>query len=209
MCRPCSYQPGSALGRYGAEVLFSVQRGSMMPSRLIAIAAGVCGTVFPLGAAAYSETVLYNFRYDAEPRGQLLPVNPGTFYGTMEVGKKGFGSVYQLTQTDGQWTANTERKLRNIAKALERDGDYEPKIRRDVSPGVVLTREWKSVIHKITVTTDGFQHLGKRYGSLSDIARTMTDTRRSGPRFFGLEQKQHSKPKTRRAPTTMVAGEVS
>lgn len=83
----------------------------------------------------------------------------------------------------------TERKLRDIAKALERDGTYEPKMRRDLSPGVVVTREWKGVVYKVTVTAEGFEHLGKRYKSLSDIARTITGTRWSGPRFFGLEQK--------------------
>jgi len=34
----------------------------------------------------------------------------------------------------------TQRKLRDIAGKLERDGKYEPAIRRDLSPGVVLTR---------------------------------------------------------------------
>ena len=94
------------------------------------------------------------------------------------------------SDTLGDLDADTERKLRNITKALERDGDYEPKIRRNLSSGVVLTREWKGVIHKVTATADGFQHLGKRYGSLSDVARTITGTRWSGPRFFGLEQRK-------------------
>lgn len=90
----------------------------------------------------------------------------------------------------GGLDAVTEHKLRDIAKALERDRAYEPKIRRDLSPGVVLTREWKGVLHKVTVTAGGFQHQGKSYKSLSDIARRITDTRWSGPRFFGLEQKK-------------------
>lgn len=89
----------------------------------------------------------------------------------------------------GGLDAPTELKLREIAKALECNGSYEPKIRRELSPGVVLTREWKGVTHKVTVTAGGFQHQGKGYRSLSDIARTITGTRWSGPRFFGLEQK--------------------
>jgi len=89
----------------------------------------------------------------------------------------------------GGLDAVTGRKLRDVATALERDGSYEPKVRRELSSGVVLTREWKGVIHKVTVTADGFQHRGHRYKSLSDIARTITGTRWSGPRFFGLEQK--------------------
>ena len=107
----------------------------------------------------------------------------------------------------GGFDADTEGKLRRIAKALEVDGDYEPKIRRDVSAGVVLTREWKGAIHKVTVTADGFQHLGKQYGSLSDIARTITGTRWSGPRFFGLEQKRQPKPQRHGAPTVALAGD--
>jgi hypothetical protein len=92
-------------------------------------------------------------------------------------------------ETFGGVDANTERTLSRIAAALERDGTYEPKVRRDVSAGVVLTRAWKGVVHTVTVTTNGFQHLGKCYKSLSDVARTITGTRWSGPRFFGLEQK--------------------
>lgn len=89
----------------------------------------------------------------------------------------------------GGFDAPTERKLREVARALERNGTYEPKIRRDLSPGVVLTREWKGVTHRIDVTGDGFRHHGKSYRSLSDVARAITGTRWSGPRFFGLEQK--------------------
>lgn len=81
------------------------------------------------------------------------------------------------------------RHLQQIADALEHDGTYEPQIRRDLSPGVVLTRIWKGVPHKVTATATGFEHQGQHYRSLSDVARTITGTRWSGPRFFGLEQK--------------------
>jgi hypothetical protein len=86
----------------------------------------------------------------------------------------------------------TTRSLTKIAEALERDGTYEPKIRKGFSAGVVLSREWKGVVHRVTVTEDGFQHLGKRHRSLSDIARNITGTHWSGPRFFGLEQKERA-----------------
>src|SRR5580704_17782520 len=48
----------------------------------------------------------------------------------------------------GGLDAGTARKLGDVARALERDGSYEPKIRHDFSPGVVLTREWKGALHK-------------------------------------------------------------
>ena len=84
----------------------------------------------------------------------------------------------------------TERELTKIADALRRDGSYEPNVRNRISPGVVLSREWKGVVHRVTAVSEGFDYRGKRYRSLSDIARTITGTRWSGPRFFGLEQKQ-------------------
>lgn len=89
----------------------------------------------------------------------------------------------------------TERALKKIGEALQRDGLYEPKIRSGFSPGVVLSREWKGVLHRVTVAAEGFDYLGNKYRSLSDIARTITGTRWSGPRFFGLEQKQKRVPR--------------
>ena len=86
----------------------------------------------------------------------------------------------------------TERALTKIGDALRRDGSYEPKIRSAFSPGVIFSREWKGVVHLVTVTVEGFDYRGKKYRSLSDIARTITGTRWSGPRFFGLEQKRQS-----------------
>ena len=99
--------------------------------------------------------------------------------------------VWQL-QSDamGGLDSTTERALIKIGDALRSGGSYEPKIRSEFSPGVVLSRECKGVIHRVTAAEAGFDYLGKRYRSLSDIARTITGTRWSGPRFFGLEQKR-------------------
>ncbi len=97
----------------------------------------------------------------------------------------------QTEATGGMGTA-TERSLTRIAESVEQGGSYEPKVRRSLAAGVVLTREWKGVVHRVTVTADGFRHLDRSYRSLSDIARTITGTRWSGPRFFGLEQKERT-----------------
>lgn len=55
-----------------------------------------------------------------------------------------------------------------------------------VTPGSVLIREWHGVSHRVTVLADGVLLRGTRYGSLSEVARKITGTRWSGPRFFGL-----------------------
>jgi Protein of unknown function (DUF2924) len=61
--------------------------------------------------------------------------------------------------------------------------------------GTILVREWRGVIHRVLVRNSGFEHRGKRFGSLSEVARAISGTRWSGPRFFGLEERPPSKPK--------------
>jgi hypothetical protein len=52
--------------------------------------------------------------------------------------------------------------------------------------GTQLIREWRGIEHKVTVLTDGFEWEGRRYKSLSAVARAITGTRWNGPMFFGL-----------------------
>ena len=47
-------------------------------------------------------------------------------------------------------------------------------------------RAWRGKTHTILVLDDGFEHHGKRYTSLTQIANALTGTQWSGPRFFGL-----------------------
>ena len=55
-----------------------------------------------------------------------------------------------------------------------------------LTPGSVLIREWHGISHRVTVLADGVMLRGARYRSLSEVARKITGTRWSGPRFFGL-----------------------
>jgi hypothetical protein len=55
-------------------------------------------------------------------------------------------------------------------------------------PGTTLLREWDGQEYRVTVAPDGFYLLnGQRFKSLSGVARSITGTNWSGPRFFGLE----------------------
>lgn len=56
--------------------------------------------------------------------------------------------------------------------------------------GTILVREWRGVEHRVLVLDKGFEHREQRYQSLTHVARAITGTRWSGPRFFGLEGKQ-------------------
>jgi hypothetical protein len=58
---------------------------------------------------------------------------------------------------------------------------------RNPVTGTQLIREWNGVEHTVTVLKDGFDWEGRKYKSLSGIAREITGTRWNGYRFFGLQ----------------------
>jgi Protein of unknown function (DUF2924) len=58
--------------------------------------------------------------------------------------------------------------------------------RRRLKPGTVLVRDYEGQRHTVTVAPDGFNWQGTTYASLSAIARAITGTAWSGPRFFAL-----------------------
>ena len=57
---------------------------------------------------------------------------------------------------------------------------------RSLSPGSRLMREWNGRTHEVEVLEDGFRWQGRTWRSLSRIAREITGSNWSGPRFFGL-----------------------
>jgi len=57
-----------------------------------------------------------------------------------------------------------------------------------LKPGGRLIREWNGVTHVVDAVEGGFLWKGRRYASLSPIARAITGARWSGPRFFGLKR---------------------
>ena len=55
-----------------------------------------------------------------------------------------------------------------------------------LQPGGRYLRQWNGTTHVVDVVKDGYLWNGGRHRSLSAIARAITGTRWSGPRFFGL-----------------------
>ena len=58
-----------------------------------------------------------------------------------------------------------------------------------IKPGSRLLREWDGKLHTVMVEEDGFRFDGRRFTSLSHVAREITGAHWSGPRFFGLKQR--------------------
>ena len=81
----------------------------------------------------------------------------------------------------GGLSARIRRTLRAVAKA-----DGRSSLSKLPSRGTRLIRAWHGTVHEIEVLEDGYLWRGERHRSLSAIARAITGTRWSGPRFFGL-----------------------
>ena len=56
-----------------------------------------------------------------------------------------------------------------------------------IKPGTRLLREWQGKVHEVIVLEKGVGYRGEAWPSLSAVAREITGTRWSGPRFFGLK----------------------
>lgn len=72
-----------------------------------------------------------------------------------------------------------------LRQALRRARTASPR-RPALQPGTTITREWRGARHVVQVVEAGFVYQGITYVSLSEVARTITGARWSGPRFFGL-----------------------
>ncbi len=83
----------------------------------------------------------------------------------------------------------TKRRLADLAKTMERNGDVTRNRVARLKPGARLVREWRGEIHTVIVLEDGFEWKGTQWRSLSMIAREITGVHWSGPRFFALNGK--------------------
>ncbi len=84
------------------------------------------------------------------------------------------------------------RRLHSLARALESEGELPLTPDLSFKPGAKLIREWHGKTYTVIALEEGFEFKGRRFRSLSGIAREITGARWSGMRFFGLTR--NSKP---------------
>ena len=89
----------------------------------------------------------------------------------------------------GDHSPEVKRKLAHLASVLAKDPKAQLFPTPSLKPGIVLTREYRGVVHRVLVQSQGYLYDEKTYASLTDIARTITGSNWSGPRFFGIEQR--------------------
>jgi len=85
-------------------------------------------------------------------------------------------------QREGGLPASTRRLLRRIAEGRA----LTPQPKQVARAGAHLVREWNGRTYQVEVQTEGYRMDKRIYPSLSAIAKQITGTTWSGPRFFGV-----------------------
>jgi len=97
--------------------------------------------------------------------------------------------AYQLqVKAFGGLSAATKRRLRAVADAARTGAAIPTATTLKIKPGTRLVRAWGGEVHTVTALARGFDYAGKRYRSLSAIAKEITGTNWNGHLFFGLKQ---------------------
>jgi hypothetical protein len=84
----------------------------------------------------------------------------------------------------------TTRRLLTIAGATAAGGKPAPRQTLAARPGTRMVRQWQGKLYEVVTLESGFMYDGRKYRSLSEIARVITGTRWSGPAFFGLKKRK-------------------
>ena len=101
--------------------------------------------------------------------------------------------AYRIQElTYGGPDKQTRRLLDLLADEVEGTLTRKAQIADTRNPvvGTKLIREWDGVAHTVTVLREGFDWDGRRFKSLSAVARAITGTRWNGYRFFGLRERK-------------------
>jgi hypothetical protein len=85
---------------------------------------------------------------------------------------------------------STRRLLDRLGKGRSSSQLMRVISHRKTAAGTVLVREWRGTSHRVSVLDEGVIYRGRRYQSLSEVARAITGTRWSGPLFFGVKQRK-------------------
>jgi hypothetical protein len=85
---------------------------------------------------------------------------------------------------------STYKCLQKLAADQDQDRKTPLSLAPQLRAGTKLLRQFQGEMHEVLVGDEGFEYRGKRYESLSEIARQITGTRWSGPLFFGLKKGQ-------------------
>ena len=96
------------------------------------------------------------------------------------------------SRMNGELPPSVRREIDAVLHRLSAGKSAVDGERISLRPGTRLVREWRGTMHQVVVLECGYEHEGRRYSSLTQVASAITGVHWSGPRFFDL--------KVRRAP---------
>jgi len=92
----------------------------------------------------------------------------------------------------GGLTEEAKERLKRDMRALNRRGDVAKPLVEQTRAGVIFERVWNGETYRVTSLDKGFEFQGRWYRSLTAITKEITGSHTSGPRFFGLREKDHA-----------------
>lgn len=105
------------------------------------------------------------------------------------------GIAWKLqARVHGDLPTHVKREIDAVLTRLRR-GDPVAPTRPSLRPGARLIREWQGKTYAVIVLERGYEHDGRQYRSLTQVARAITGTHQSGLKFFGLRERKGLKPR--------------
>ncbi len=89
----------------------------------------------------------------------------------------------------GGLSKTSKQKLKTYQRQIKASGTIAIATDIRIKPGTKLIREWNGKTHTVIALDKKFEYEGKSFSSLSKIAREITGSHWSGPRFFGLKKR--------------------
>lgn len=87
----------------------------------------------------------------------------------------------------GDLAPHARREIEAVISRLSAGKSAVDDERISLRPGTRIVREWRGTMHQVVVLERGYEHEGRHYGSLTQVASAITGAHWSGPRFFDLK----------------------
>lgn len=105
------------------------------------------------------------------------------------------GIAWKLqARVHGDVPSYVRREIDAVLTRLRR-GEPVAAPRPSLRPGARLIREWQGRTYAVIVLERGYEHDGRQYRSLTQVARAITGTHQSGLKFFGLRTRRGLRPR--------------
>jgi hypothetical protein len=101
------------------------------------------------------------------------------------------GIAWRLqSRVHGELPSAARRSVQLATDRLRRGEEIAATPAVQLKPGTRLVRQWHGQTHHVIVLESGYEHEGRRYSSLTQIASAIAGVHWSGPAFFGLKKRR-------------------